>query len=78
MRVNFVAQEQIQLVIDGFNKLYEHMIKIAKVDTILMKDFMEPYFKEGGYRSAHANGGGGGEGVLKISLSFTMRELATL
>lgn len=50
MRIQFVAQEQIQLVIDGLNKLYEHMLKIGKIDAALMKDFMEPYFKEAGYR----------------------------
>ena len=50
MRVNFVSQNDIQLVIKGFDKLYEHIIKTGQLDAENIKNFMEPYFKEAGYR----------------------------
>ena len=50
MREKFVEKSQIRYIIEGINKLYEHMINNARVDAAEMKDFMEPYFNEAGYR----------------------------
>ena len=50
MRQQFVDKEDIQHVIDGLNKLYEHMVNTNTVDADDIKNFMEPYFEEAGYR----------------------------
>ena len=50
MREQFVEKSQIQYVIEGINKLYDHMIKNARIDAAEMKVFLEPYFTEAGYR----------------------------
>lgn len=52
MRVDFVPQNDIKLVLDGFDKLYEHMITTGKMDAEVIKEFMEPYFKKAGYRES--------------------------
>ena len=50
MRQQFVDKENIQHLIDGLNKLYEHMVNTNTVDADDIKNFMEPYFEEAGYR----------------------------
>ena len=50
MRINFVPQNYINQVINGLSALHEHMTKTGQLDANLIKEFMEPIFKEAGYR----------------------------
>ena len=50
MRLQVVESNHVQHIIEGIDKLYEHMIKNARIDASEMKAFMEPYFLESGYR----------------------------
>ena len=50
MRQQFVETTKIQHIIDGLNNFYSHMINTGIVDADEMKNFMEPYFIESGYR----------------------------
>lgn len=50
MRKQFVELDQIQIVVDGFNKLYKRMIDSGKIEAADMKNFMESYFEKAGYR----------------------------
>ena len=53
MNQNFVEQKDINHVIGGLNALYKHMIDTRSVDANQMKNFMERYFTEAGYRNVN-------------------------
>ena len=50
MRINFVDHNQIQHVVNGFNELFQFMIKTGNIDADHIKDFLEKYFQQAGYR----------------------------
>ena len=61
MKYEIVKQEQIQLVIDGFQKSHQHFVETKAFNTVDFKNFMEPIFKEAGYRTDAKKMGGGYE-----------------
>ena len=50
MRQDFVDDEQIQIIIEAFNQLYDQMISNNYVDAEQIKNFLEPVFKNTCYR----------------------------
>ena len=60
MRPTFVARNNIEQVIDGFRRYYEHMIQVQQFNAVEMKNFMEPIFEHTGYRQYHTENNLGG------------------
>ncbi len=56
MQKNFIPQERINIIINAFNELYNHMIKSQRLSAKNIKNFMEPYFINAGYRKSNIKG----------------------
>ena len=50
MRQQFVQEDDMQHVITGIKEFYKHMLSNSRVDASEMKEYMEPYFTQAGYR----------------------------
>ena len=50
LKDQFAKQEEIQHIIDGFEKLYNYMLESGKINIEDIKTFIEPYFVASGYR----------------------------
>ena len=50
MRQQFVQEDDMQHVITGIKEFYKHMLSNSRVDASEMKEYMERYFRQAGYR----------------------------
>ena len=58
MEKNLVADEKIQLVINGFEKFQRHMIEKGNFDCDEFKNFMNQIFSQADYHKNNIRGGG--------------------